>query len=400
MSHFCVHVLILIGVCTGTPTSGNYTISYLPILVPIWAWLPSDQEHYPRPLPYSPENPVIPLTDTSACLCLTRFSASRHCLTKPCIVYGLTGARPGEIQVQACPQCPVMRRRYIGPDCRELGLFNYNNNILFTHDLLDDYTNSFTSSETPFTAWVSVVSRRYASHRSLHPFVSEATFRSAWFAYTRLQSFDNDMTCPRCGPTPDDVIWDGVTLAFAQKHVTESLQPPTVCHQLSACRASRYRSNQQLIVAPALRKSLKKVVTGRSLVLSARELRANPVVEEEEVTDENEGQDLVRSTAEQQDSLDVLERIRLIPQVAAELSAINVHAGNLFQAHFGIDAILSKRTVSPVYQRLFIQVRQIFLFFTVFLMTFLACRIRVSPSNGHSSCPSGPPNLQCRSDSP
>jgi len=167
------------------------------------------------------------------------------------------------------------------------------------------------------------------------------------------------MTCPQCGPTPDDVIWDGVTLAFARKHVTESLQPPTVCHQLSACRVRRYQPNQQLIVAPALRKLLKKVVTGRPLVLSAQELRAieaNQPIVEEEVPDENEGQDSVRPTVGRQDLLDVLERIRVIPQVATELSAVNIHAGNIFQAQFSIDAILSKHTAAPVYQRLFIQV--------------------------------------------
>jgi hypothetical protein len=39
------------------------------------------------------------------------------------------------------------------------GVFNFNNRILFTHDLLDEYTSAYTSSETPFVGWVATVSR-------------------------------------------------------------------------------------------------------------------------------------------------------------------------------------------------------------------------------------------------
>jgi hypothetical protein len=34
-------------------------------------------------------------------------------------------------------------------------------------------------------------------------------------AYIKLQWFKNDMQCSVCGPTPNDTIWDGVTLSFS-----------------------------------------------------------------------------------------------------------------------------------------------------------------------------------------
>ncbi|KAJ6525796.1 hypothetical protein DFH09DRAFT_1095509 [Mycena vulgaris] len=68
-----------------------------------------------------------------------------------CVVYTLTKAVRAEIEVQMCHSCSSGQRRYIG---RDLELFDYNNRTLFTHSLFDEYTSAFTSSETPFVAWV------------------------------------------------------------------------------------------------------------------------------------------------------------------------------------------------------------------------------------------------------
>jgi CxC4 like cysteine cluster associated with KDZ transposases len=119
------------------------------------------------------------------------YDVASNVMERPCTIYSLAEPLETLIQLQKCPNCPVARHRFIGPDARESGLFNYNNSILFTHKLLDEYTSSFTTSETPFVAWVSVVSRRYASNG--HEFVSNALFHSVWFAYVRIQLFNNDL---------------------------------------------------------------------------------------------------------------------------------------------------------------------------------------------------------------
>ncbi|KAF8530862.1 hypothetical protein JB92DRAFT_2693930, partial [Gautieria morchelliformis] len=152
------------------------------------------------------------------------------------------------LEVQACPACPPQARHHIGPDARDLGLFNFNNRILVSHDLLDEYTSAYTLSEMPFTAWTQGVSRRYTTYGSPHPFMSDDTFRSVWFTFVSLQDYSCPGDCPLCGPSPAHTIWDGVTLAFHQKHLLPSLTPPTLSLPDTISRAEvRHLSHQQCI---------------------------------------------------------------------------------------------------------------------------------------------------------
>ena len=174
----------------------------------------------------------------------------------PCKVYGLTAVHTCEIELQPCNACPRAYRRYVGPDGRENGIFNWNNRLLFIHDLLDD----FTSSETPFTAWISVVRRRYVRYASPEPFVRrDDVFLAAWFAYSNVQAMEGDMSCPACGPTPDNVIWDGVSLSFHRKHLLPTLQPPTVVNENSLERENK-RISKSLIKSAEVRRNMQKIV--------------------------------------------------------------------------------------------------------------------------------------------
>ncbi|KAJ7429232.1 hypothetical protein FB451DRAFT_1007193, partial [Mycena latifolia] len=189
-------------------------------LPPVWASLPEDPVLYTRTHSLQPPS-VLRLGIEARCSCGARRNDSDLILSD-CTVYTLVQAFPASIEVQICHKCSTGRRRYIGPDCRELGLLNYNNRTLFSHSLFDDYTSAFTSSETPFVAWASVMSRRYLSMGS-QPFVSAKLFRVAWFLFANLQVLSGDMTCPDCGTHPEDTIWDGVTLAFSRKQLLASL---------------------------------------------------------------------------------------------------------------------------------------------------------------------------------
>ncbi|CAK5271714.1 unnamed protein product [Mycena citricolor] len=183
---------------------------------------------------------------------------------------------------------------HASPDCREFGIFNYNNQRLFTHEVLDEYTSAYTSSEMPFSAWVSVISRRYSLNESPDPFPSADTFRSAWFLYVSLQHLDDSMTCPRCGPSPETTIWDGVTLAFNKKHLLPTLEPPTVSQSTSYERhATRYLANQQLIPTAKLRRSIRAVLTGPHLTKTELDklLSSLPAAESEEEEEEEDNED-------------------------------------------------------------------------------------------------------------
>lgn len=56
------------------------------------------------------------------------------------------------------------------------------------------------------------------------------------------------MTCDICGPNPEAIIWDGVTVAFSKKKLQGSLRPPTTTSANSPSRDNiRYYPNQQLL---------------------------------------------------------------------------------------------------------------------------------------------------------
>ncbi|EEB94178.1 hypothetical protein MPER_07052 [Moniliophthora perniciosa FA553] len=89
-------------------------------------------------------------------------------------------------------------------------------------------------------------------------FVGEDLFRSAWFAYVNVQNLDDDMKCPSCGDNPENIIWDGVTLAFGRKHVTNSLKPPTSLDPQAPERRRRYCKNPQWFPAQSKEKPFRK----------------------------------------------------------------------------------------------------------------------------------------------
>ncbi|TFK60402.1 hypothetical protein BDN72DRAFT_719656, partial [Pluteus cervinus] len=170
-------------------------------------------------------------------------------IRKSCVVYGLYTAHSTEIELQRCPGSldAGTPHHYLGPDLRDLGIFNLNNTSLFTHELLDGYTSAFSCSETPFKSWTTQISRFYHARASPHPLISDEGFRTAWFAFVNLQMKDGDMTCPSCGPNPSVTIWDGVTLAFSRKHLQSSICPPTFTNENSPSHNRKYISKQKLI---------------------------------------------------------------------------------------------------------------------------------------------------------
>jgi hypothetical protein len=107
---------------------------------------------------------------------------------------------------------------------------------------------------------------------------------------------------------PQDTIWDGVTLAFSQKHLLPSLRPPTILHENSLHRNEvRYYSHMQWIPDQKLRKSIRKVIQGRSLILQS----------DDEDDEANDGRS--RSNMTEKSQQDLLDRIEAIPGVLNDL---------------------------------------------------------------------------------
>lgn len=310
---------------------GYMAISYFPVLPPVWSILETDVALYERRKPQLelPKD-CFSLDATSSCPCglsRTLYDPDLPKTNHDCILYTLSETHVHNIELQPCRTCPGRRRRRIGPDPRDYGVFNYNNRILVTHALLDEYTAAYTTSETPFVAWVSIVTRRYEVHESKAPFMSEQMFRAVWFAYVNLQTFEQDMKCPKCGPTPENVMWDGVTLGFSQKHILDSLRPPTISHDDSPVRKHRYIAKQQILVDKDLRRLVRAVIAGPFTIPRLSKTETGETY---------------------------LARLRKIPEAHNKLQALDDSLATIFREKFGVD--VAARKPEDAYIRLFHQV--------------------------------------------
>ncbi|KAH6905379.1 hypothetical protein BKA70DRAFT_1504505 [Coprinopsis sp. MPI-PUGE-AT-0042] len=339
-------------------------ISHLPIHPPIWAAICGDAQLYPPPPPFRwPIEEPFQLDDESSCPCplgRTFFSSTSPTTLRTCKVYTLDTLHIHQIKLQPCPTCPPQRRRSIGPDLRTQGLFNYNNSVLVSHQLLDEYTSAYTTSETPFTAWVTHIARRYSLSDAT--FMGEDLFRSVWFAYVSLQRFDNDMSCMHCGPSPQTVIWDGITLAYSRKHVLDSLQPPTASSGLSMVRENtRYVTHQQLIPDALLRKHIRKVLDPPTLEGLLGETQQ--LVREESRPSSPQKCDPAKK-AKQEETARVLmaRRASLAEQHLEDLTAVEIAMAlycpellELFLENFGQQMFARNHRPPKVWKNLFLQ---------------------------------------------
>jgi hypothetical protein len=168
-----------------------------------------------------------------------------------------------EVEVAYCRKCPKKRNAFLGPDLVHLGVFNWNNDIGFSHELLNEYTNRFTSTETPFKAFNTQIVRAYREHHSEKPFCDRKTFLKAWFEYIKLQDLDmpTPLSCSICGEYPEVVIADGLSLGFAADKVTEHLRPPTATEAISE-RVKITKTKTSLLNTSGMNKLRKDLVKG------------------------------------------------------------------------------------------------------------------------------------------
>ena len=314
--------------------------------------MPTDPRPYERspPILEQPANPFV-LALGSRCLCggACSFNPNLPKIIRECKVYTLYRYFDGLVELQSCPTSVPTKRRFIGPDLRELGLFNYNNMAIFSHDLLDDYTSTFCTSETPFVAWLTVISRRYEALNTF--FIGEDLFRSVWFAFVKLQQFPGDMVCSLCRPYPDTVIWDGVTLAFGRKKLLGSLQPPTMSgHGAQVRPLIKYQPRQQLIRDAGLRKRVRQILKG-------------PITSShvEDTSDTNSGEEApVRARKrDASKAAAAIDHIELVDSVQADLSKICPALSDLVVKWFGVIAFRERHAVPSEYRNFLRQVSRI-----------------------------------------
>ncbi|KAF6756412.1 hypothetical protein DFP72DRAFT_1008043 [Ephemerocybe angulata] len=331
-------------------------ISYLQRPPPLWACVTDDEKSQNR-FGFDESITHLPLGASDACTCNRQSQYNPdpflNSTTTECIIYGLSAAHSATISLQKCQLC---KRRDIGPDGRSLGVFNWNNMILVSEELLDDYTASFIASETPFTAYATVVSRRYQTRQSSRPFLHHKVFLEVWFAYIVLVDLDlrnKNTICPKCGPTPETTIWDGVTLAFDRRRLQASMEPPTTLSEHSVNRSNvKYITNQQCITTKEIRKLIRSVIASPVSSLPA-ELSES----DDDTTDQppETAQGAAKKARERKEEKLRKEREGNVARIVLHLQSISVGLAQLFNSWYGLAAIRARREVPAPYDRLFHQ---------------------------------------------
>ena len=230
-------------------------ILYLPIPAPKWARLSKDIIPYPTSLPDTPPG-HFPLDSTARCRCGCTFpeNAQLEILLGKFTIFGLRRAYIGTIELAKCLECKH-RRRFYGADLGFVGIFNWNNEYGFTHELLNQYTNVFTTVENPFSSFVSSTKRLYLSSDSPVAFCSTETFTRVWFAFTDIQELESGMSCLICGSYPDIVIADGVSIGYSAAKCVGGLQPPSLVTENSPVAPEvRLQVSKAAISSASLRK--------------------------------------------------------------------------------------------------------------------------------------------------
>jgi len=193
---------------------------------------------------------ILELGTEPRCRCGSPPDSEAHSRLVNCTVFDISGAQRIKIEVKRCSKCPRERNMDAGPDLGGFGLFNLNNSRIFSHALLNDYTNSMTSLEAPFHSFCDITKKRYQGTGCGIEFAGEDSFRTAWFSFTRIQHTYSGTTCDICGDRPDCIIFDGQTGGFSAEHATSTLQPPTTIMPDSTRRQGAVKAARQTAAVP------------------------------------------------------------------------------------------------------------------------------------------------------
>lgn len=257
-----------------------------------------------------------------------------------CVLFTSRRAFKAKIEVQRCAACPLTSRLYAGPDLRELGIFNFNNARLYSHELLNGFTNAMTAHDAPFNSYRTFVSRHYVDNSLPVRFVSNPTWRTVWFSFSHVQDLTDSFSCTACGPNPEAVIFDGVTAGFDVRHCTSSLHPPTIVDSSAVKRLNVTVPAAPLtLIDGQLRKSAQAAVRWRKSLTASNKspLGAEaPDVDDEPAIDEDTdiaGVDYRASRRRKaRDTKDATMRSTLLP-LAKRVTAVHPALGTLFGVH-------------------------------------------------------------------
>jgi hypothetical protein len=231
------------------------SISHCPIPPPIWARLTTETQTV-LSLPPLQDGLLLSfdLGEHPRCKC-GAIASSGPVTERDCMIFATFAVVRARIETRKCPRCPPGAHRAVGPDLGHLALFNYNNRLIFSHELMNEYSNRFISSETSFVGFVSSMNRRYLQLGMDTSLPRYDCFCACWFSFIRIQAFDCDFICPECGANPKTVQPDGISGGYSKAAVTK-LTPPTVpCDDSPVYKDVHPPRHTQLVTEYALRRT-------------------------------------------------------------------------------------------------------------------------------------------------
>ena len=315
------------------------SISYRPVGPPRWCQMESDPVWSPT-VSSSPAFPaILELGAEPRCRCGSPPDPDARSRLVTCTVFDISGAHRVKIEVRRCSECPYERNMDAGPDLGGLGLFNLNNSRIFSHALLNDYTNSMTSLEAPFHSFCDITKKRYQGTDCGIEFAGEDSFRTAWFSFTRIQHTYSVATCDTCGDRPDCIIFDGQTGGFSAEHATSTLQPPTTIMPDSTHRQGAVKAARQTAAVPgAIGKRSRLAVRWRmnlnsSGVSPVTGIRVEDVIDApaDADGDDHRAQSQQKTRLNKRDAKDASMRSSL-EGIATELESILPQLASMFRA--------------------------------------------------------------------
>ncbi|KAI0758569.1 hypothetical protein BD413DRAFT_451762, partial [Trametes elegans] len=130
---------------------------------PCWCALPNED------IPWAPPPPEagfhVHLDTLFQCACGTWIQMEGQpdpppFSIQPATIFRLITATPITIEVLPYAVCHH-HHWFFGSELGALAVLNWNNTFLFTHELLNGYTNAFMVSETPFAAFCLTICYQY-----------------------------------------------------------------------------------------------------------------------------------------------------------------------------------------------------------------------------------------------
>lgn len=315
------------------------SVSHLPVAPPRWARLARDDltsHALVDPIPSR-----FGIGDTPRCACGGAPKPDTPVEDKTCTLYTTRRAYRSVIEVRRCDSC----RRYCGPDLRELGIFNFSNTRLYSHELLNSFTSSMSNFEAPFHAFRKHVANSYEENASPLPFISDTTWRAVWFSFLRIQRLINSFACSKCGDCPEVLIFDGITAGFAVEHCTASLRPPTAREEADGPVRANVRppAEKLTLVTGKLRVAAQNAVRWRMKVGAGNKSQlpvqgrdgGGDIFETLLVDEDVDGKGAKKRAQTRRAELDKKDAAmqKSLPGIATELKAVHSGLASLFERH-------------------------------------------------------------------